>query len=140
MMRRVAIGAVGLAAMGYGLVGAVGDPSVRPVGQALSLLGAVLLHDLVFAPLALAVGVVVARYAPPALRAPLQAALVASAAVTLVALPFVGGFGRAADMPSALPLNYTRGWLLMLAAIWLTAAIAIAVRISRATTRSAADD
>jgi hypothetical protein len=124
------VAGAGVAAMGYAVAGAAGDTGVNPVGH-LAFLATVLIgHDLVLMPIALGVGVLVARYAPPWARGPAQAALYASAIVTFVALPFVIGAGRRPDDPSALPLNYTRGLLVLLAAVWAAAAVA-AVRRRR---------
>lgn len=121
MTTRLALGGLGLAAMIYALVGALGDAQVRPIGQGLTLIGAVLLHDAVLMPLVLAVGALLARFASPVIRPPIQAGLLASLAATVVAVPFVGGFGRSGDNPSVLPLNYGRGWLILLGVIWLIA-------------------
>jgi hypothetical protein len=43
-----------------------------------------------------------------------RVAVIVGAAVTVVALPFVFGFGRAPDNPSILPLNYGRNLALLL--------------------------
>ena len=51
----------------------------------------------------------------------IQAALLLSAAV-VVARPGVLGYGRTPDLPSALTRDYTRGMLILLAAIWIAAA------------------
>jgi putative copper export protein len=48
--------------------------------------------------------------------------------VTFVALPFVLGRGRIADNPSRQPLDYGRGLLVVLAAIWSVVLVAVAVR------------
>jgi hypothetical protein len=60
-----------------------------------------------------------------------QGALVVSGAVSLVALPLVGGFGGNADNPSANPLPYPRNLAIVLAVVWGTAAVVVAVRVLR---------
>lgn len=60
---------------------------------------------------------------PGRARAPVQAALIATAAVTIVALPLGFGYGRLADNPSALPRDYPLGLALVLATIWLAAGL-----------------
>jgi hypothetical protein len=82
-------------------------------------------------PAAIGVGVLVARVAPAWARGPVHAALYASAVLTFVALPFLIGAGRRQDDPSALPLHYGRGLLVLLAAVWVVAAITAAYRWSR---------
>jgi len=123
---RWVLGGVGLAAIGYAVAGAATDTGIDPVGH-LTFLATVLIgHDLILMPAAIGVGALVARYAPAWARGPAHAALYASAVLTFVALPFVIGAGRRPDDPSALPLHYGRGLLLVLAAVWVVAAVAAA--------------
>ena len=113
--------------IGYALFGAATDDGVKPLPQ-LVFLGVLLVgHDAVFLPTVIAVGAVIGRYAPVSARTVVRVALLASLAVTVVALPFVGGRGRRADEPSALPLNYGRGLVIVLAAVWLAAGVTLAV-------------
>jgi hypothetical protein len=85
-------------------------------------------HDLVVAPLVIVAGWAVARAVPASARAPVQAALVASALVALFAFPFVRGYGRVSTNPSILPRDYGSGALAVLAAVWAAAAVALAMR------------
>jgi hypothetical protein len=120
---RVGLGLLGLAVIGYGTVGLLTDPGTRPSGH-LVFLGTVLIgHDFLVLPVALTVGAVLARSTPIWMRGPLQVALYASAVVSVIALPFVIGAGRRPDDPSALPLNYGHGLLMVLAVIWVLAAV-----------------
>jgi hypothetical protein len=113
--------------IGYALYRAVTDGGIKPLPQ-LTFLGVLLIgHDAVFLPVVIAVGAVIGRYVPVSARTVVRIALVASLAVTVVALPFVGGRGRRADDPSALPLNYGRGLFIVLAAVWLAAGVTLAV-------------
>jgi hypothetical protein len=73
-------------------------------------------------PLAIGAGVLVARFAPVAIRSVIQAALFLSATLIVIALPGALGYGRTPDLPSALPRDYTRGLLILLAAVWIGAA------------------
>jgi hypothetical protein len=119
---RITLGAIGLIIMLYAAASAALDNGINPVGH-LAFLAIVLIgHDLVLLPVAIGVGWLVTRFAPAWARGPALAALFASAIVTFVALPFVIGAGRRPDDPSALPLNYARGLLVVLAAIWVCAA------------------
>jgi hypothetical protein len=109
--------------MAYSVVGALTGPSFHPLGQIAFLVAVLLAHDAVVAPLMIGAAFLLSRWLPSWIRPVVQGALIASAAVTMVALPFVLGRGKRTDIPSALPLDYTRGWLLLLAAVWLVAAI-----------------
>ena len=121
---RIVLAVAGLAVMAYAVVGVVTTDGARPLSQ-LAFLAAVLFgHDFVLLPAAIAIGAVVGRFAPGWARGPAHGALYASAVLTLIALPFILGYGRPADDPSALPLSYSRGLLVTLAVIWSVAAVA----------------
>lgn len=115
---------LGMAVAGVGLYGIVrnqgtGALDVRVRPMVTWTIGAVIVHDLVFAPLALAVGVGLRWVRPRVLRAPLQAALALTALVTLIAFPLIRGYGVRASDPSRLPLNYTVGFAALLGCIWV---------------------
>jgi hypothetical protein len=128
--RRILI-ALGTLVMAYAILGAVTDPDVRLFGVLIFLAAVLVAHDGVLSPVTIGVGALVRRFVPARLRTPVRVALVISLAVTLVALPLVLGFGRAADNPSVLPLHYGRGLLETLALIWAAAAAITAVRAAR---------
>jgi hypothetical protein len=130
---RWGLGAVGLAAIGYAMVGAVTDGGDRLIGHVLFLGGVLLVDDLVVIPLALGVGWVVARYLPGWARGAVQSGLFASAVVTAIAFPFVLGAGRLPDNPSKFPLDYGRGLVIVLGVIW--AAVGIWLALARARRR-----
>jgi hypothetical protein len=116
--RRALIGA-GLLIIVFALVGGLRDPDVRPFGTILFLAAALVLHDGIWMPAMLAVGGLITRFVPEPHRPRARIAAVTAAAVTVVALPLVLGFGRAADNPSILPLHYGRGLVVILLAIAL---------------------
>jgi hypothetical protein len=126
---RLTLATFGLAAIGYGLWSAIRSPDITASRYGGFLLLVLVLHDAVLSPVFLLAGVLVRRVIPPAVRAIAQTALIASAVVALIAAPLALGYGRIADNRSALPLNYPGGILLVLAAIWLTTLIAVAVRV-----------
>lgn len=115
---RLSLGAVGLAALAWGVWGTVNDPRANPVGAAAFALIVLFGHDLLVLPVAIGLGALLTRRAPARVRGPLQAGLFVSAVLTVVALPFIIGTGTSPDNPSALPLNYGRGLLIALAAVW----------------------
>ena len=107
---------VGGALIAFGLWGLVHAADVDLQGWAVWFGGAVILHDGVWMPCVLLVGAVTARLPHP-YRRHVQWTLMACAAVTLVALPFVLGMGTRADNPSILPLSYGRNLAIVLAVI-----------------------
>src|SRR5262249_872928 len=118
---------LGAVFIGIGVRGILADPRNTPVaGWGKWFLGGVLIHDLLFVPVVLVVAVVVVRLPLPYLRY-VQAALLVGAALTLVALPAVLGYGRLPDNPSALPLSYGRNLIALLTAIAIITAVMAAV-------------
>jgi hypothetical protein len=128
--RRVLV-AVGVLCAGYGIVGLLTDPSVALPNYARYTITVLLGHDLLVMPAAIVVGAVLTRWLPTWAKATVQGALLVTAAVTVVALPLVLGYGRRADDPSALPRDYHRGYLLCLAVIWLATAALLVWRARR---------
>lgn len=118
--RRVLI-AIGALTIAYAAAGALADPDLK-AGALLFLLGVLVAHDGILLPLAVGAGAVVGRFVPLRFRAAVQAALLASLAVTVVAFPLVLGRGRDPDNPSVLPLRYGLGLLATYAFIWTFAA------------------
>ncbi|WP_327342291.1 hypothetical protein [Streptomyces europaeiscabiei] len=122
---RVLTGAAGVALMG---VGASLLLDVRDLtGVLVWLGGAVVLHDVVIAPLVLLVGLVAVR---AGVRGPVRGALLVAGALTAVALPVLLRPGKPANS-SVLPLDYPRNWLLALVAVATVTALLMAVRGTR---------
>ncbi|MFD9137573.1 hypothetical protein ACFU6M_39090 [Streptomyces bottropensis] len=122
---RVLTGAAGVALMGFG-ASLLSD--VRDLTGALVWLGgAVVLHDVVIAPLVLLVGLVAVR---AGVRGPVRGALLVAGALTAVALPVLLRPGKPANS-SVLPLDYPRNWLLALVAVAAVTALLMAVRGTR---------
>lgn len=119
---RVLVGAAGVALMG---VGASLLTDVRELtGVLVWLGGAVVLHDMLLAPLVLLAGLVLVRGRA---RGPVRGALVVGGALTVVALPVLLRPGRRANA-SVLPLDYPRNWLIALAVVATVTALASAAR------------
>ncbi|WP_060893303.1 hypothetical protein [Streptomyces europaeiscabiei] len=122
---RMMTGAAGVALMG---VGASLLLDVRDLTGALVWLGgAVVLHDVVIAPLVLLVGLVAVRAGG---RGPVRGVLLVAGALTAVALPVLLRPGKPANS-SVLPLDYPRNWLLALVAVATVTALLMAVRGTR---------
>ncbi len=122
----------GLALMAWGIrlyLDATPDLA-RRIDLAGWLVGLDLAHDLVVAPLILGLGALVTRVTPTRLRAPVQAALIATGAVVVVGLlPLLGSAGT--GNPTIQPIDYAPSIAAVVAAIWLSAGIFAFVTRSR---------
>lgn len=123
MKLRIALGSVGVAAMGLGAV-LLASPDVREPLYVLGwLVVATLLHDALLVPLVLAIGALL----PLSLRRSARGALLTAAALTAVALPVLLRPGRPAN-PSVLPLDYGRNLLVALGTLAAVTVVWYAVR------------
>lgn len=121
----------GAGIVGYGLDGAWADRAdTRPADLVIWLAGAIAAHDALIAPAAIAVALAT-RWLPDAARLPVRLGLALSALLTLVFWPVVRGWGRSASVPSALPLDYGRNLVAVLALVWLVVGVAVVVRARR---------
>jgi hypothetical protein len=126
---------VGAGVMVYGAIGLVTDsglPGAFDVAR--WLVGADLANDAVLAPLACLVGAGIARLLPRWCRAPVQAGLLASGVLLIVAFPALRGFGRdqVPDNETVQPLDYSTGTLTALAVVWSAVAVWLVVRFASA--------
>lgn len=125
---------LGLAIVGFGLAGLtrnVQGPQLTSWGT--WVLGSLLAHDALLAPLTALLGALAARWAPPSIRSPMQAGFLISAALALIAIPVVGGWGGNPGNPTLLPDgDYWPNLLIALAAVWaVVIAVALASRRRR---------
>ena len=95
---------------------------VRPALWVRWWVAAAVVHDVVVAPLAVAVGWLVVRFAPRVVKAPVQAGLILSAVVVAVSWPALRGYGRIASNPTYLPRDYGTGLALTLGLVWAACA------------------
>jgi len=128
---RLALGMLGVAAGLYGgwsLRGVERDewPSVLAY-----LGGGVVLHDFVLAPVVVGIGVLAARLAPTAWRAPMVVGLVVWGGLTLMAVPVLGRFGALSDNPTLLDRPYLASWAVGTAVVVLAVAAAGVLRARR---------
>ena len=118
--------------MAYAVIGALGDPDMRPAGVLLFLAGVLVAHDAILLPAAIGLGALIGRLVPLGARAPVRAAGFVTLTLLVVASPLVLGLGRRPYDPSALPLPYGRGLLILLGIIWAAAiTVTVAGAISR---------
>ena len=111
-------GAVGL----FGLAGLLRDAAkTTPLVWLRWLVGLLLVHDLVLAPLVLLAGRRVRDRAPEAWRWPLQVGLVTSGVLVLASVPVLVGVGRRTQPHNAsvLPGNYPLALAVVLSVVWL---------------------
>lgn len=126
---RLLTGVIGLSLMG---VGASLLLDVRDLpGVLVWLGGAVVLHDVLIAPLVLLIGWVLVR---GGVRGPVRGALLVAGALTAVALPVLLRPGKPANS-SVLPLDYPRNWLFTMVAVATVTAFLLAVRRIRRSRR-----
>lgn len=115
----------GWAIIGYGVRGLFHHRAdTNPVELAAFVGAGVVGHDLLFAPLLLAVGVVVGRVVPVKIRALVQAAPIISGSLALFAFPLVRDYARVLHNPSSLPHNYSVNLALVIGAVWALVAVA----------------
>lgn len=106
-------------------------PESKPVALAEWILGGLLVHDLVVAPLAFVVGYATRRRLRGAARAGAQFGLIVSALILAYAFPLLFGFGRRASTATVQPQNYTLSVIVVLSAVWVVAFAVVLVRARR---------
>ncbi len=97
---------------------AIRSIDVRPALWVRWWVSAAVVHDVVVAPLAIAVGWLVVRFAPRIVKAPVQAGLIVSAIVVAMSWPALRGYGRIASNPTYLPRDYGTGLVVTLLLLW----------------------
>jgi hypothetical protein len=138
----LAIGLVlGVPLMLIGVVGILRHTAATPPSSYLRFfVGGDLVHDLVVAPIAALVAIVVLRRTPAIARGPLRAALFGSAVMVAIAWPGIRHYGRmrAPDNVSVQPLNYATSTATAVAVVWAIAALWLAIAIVRTRGKAAA--
>ncbi len=130
---RLGLGAAGVAALAWGLVLLWGlGPQLLAV--VVWLVGGIVLHDGLLAPLVIGLGLLAATRVPAWLRVPLVGLVVVLGPLTLAAVPVLGRFGARYDNRTLLDRPYWAGYL---AVAVLAALVAAAVAARR---RGAARD
>lgn len=117
---RILLAVPGLAALGYGLT-LVWDAPREDLSSALTwLIGGVVLHDGVLAPMVVGLGLVATRWLPDAWRAPVVVALVCWGSLSLLAIPVLSGEGVDRTNESLQHRPYVTSW-------WIGTAATIAL-------------
>ncbi len=118
---------IGIPIVAYGLRGVwVDSARAHPFELVRWVVGAALVHDLVFVPLVLALGVAVRWVVrDDQVRRALRVGFIVSGSLSLVAWPFIRGYGRRPAVPSLLPRNYLMGLVVYLTITWAVVACMI---------------
>ncbi len=132
-MRRWRI-VLGVAGIALGLFGigrlATQVPAASLVGLGLWLIAALVIHDGILSPLVLAIGALVALV-PPRGRRYLQAGLIMSAMVTVLAVPMIYRAGREPASKALLDQNFSGNLAVLLGVIGGATLLAYAIRVAR---------
>jgi hypothetical protein len=126
---RLLLGAAGLAGAAYGavLLLDLGTDNLR--ATVVWLVGGVVLHDAVLAPVTILAGAVLLRVGRAGVRTgPLVVAGVVLSTVTIAAVPVLGRWGARSDNPTLLDRNYVLGWV---AFVGLTVLVTLLVALAR---------
>ncbi len=104
----------------FGVGGALVDSRfTHPRSMAIWIVGCLIAHDFVLAPLVFALGRGLRRFASGADRRLLQVCLVLFGVIFLVSIPLLGRFGLRPDNPTLLPRDYSVGLVVALATVWM---------------------
>jgi hypothetical protein len=125
--------ALGLPVVAYGIRGVLVDADdTHPTELVRWVIGAAVAHDLVLAPVVLAVGWALSRLVSASVWGPVRWGLATSGILVLVAWPLVRGYGEDPTTPSLLPRNYATGLTAAIVVVWLTVLAWIGARAVRA--------
>lgn len=138
---RAGLGALGVLVAAYGgwLLLSRQDTAGN-LDALLWLAGGVLVHDALLAPALVALCWVGARLLPAVARPAAAAGLVVLGSLTLLAVPFLGGFGRdnAPDNSTLLDRDYTAGFLVLVGVVLVGVVLPVLLHTVR-TARAGAD-
>lgn len=122
----------GVAMMAFGLRGLLQVTDAAAFWSAARwFVGGNLAHDLIVSPIACVVGFLAARWLPPLVRGPAQAASFTCGVIGVVSYPLVRGYGVTPGEPSFLDRDYGTSVLALWGAVWLAAAVAVGWRAVR---------
>jgi hypothetical protein len=127
---RVALGALALASIGYGLSLLFQQPKVnRPFEVIKWAIGSDVVVDGLLIPASIAVGFVLTKVVPARARRYLQGGLIAAIGVTLIALPLIHRRGQAQPGQALLLQNYEVNLAVLLGIIAAATSLAYIARV-----------
>ena len=115
---RVLLIAAGIGIAGYGTALVVDEPRVIMFRMVVWALVGVALHDLVFAPLCVALGFAGRRLVPQKWWGPVVVAALCSVVLVMLAIPVFDKPGMRPDNLTVLDRNYHAGLWISLAIVW----------------------
>ena len=124
--------AVGGPIMGYGIIelaSNAGTPRLLQTGE--WLVGGLLAHDLVVAPLVIGLVWVIGKALPSAARTSVRVGTLATVLVLALGAPALLGYGDRPDNATVHPLDYSTAVLTSLVAVWGLTALAQGVTVWR---------
>jgi hypothetical protein len=128
---RIVLGVAGIALGLFGIGRLVTQiPVASLVGLGLWLIAALVIHDGILSPLVLVIGAFVARV-PPRSRRYLQAGLIMSAMVTVLAIPMIYRAGSEPISKAILDQNFSSNLAVLLGVIGGATLLAYAIRVAR---------
>jgi hypothetical protein len=112
---------VGWAVILAGVVGALVDSRLtHPRSMAFWIVGCLIAHDFVLAPIVFGIGKALRRITSGVERGLLQVCFVLYGVIFIVSIPVLGRFGQRPDNETLLPRDYGVGLIVTLAVVWLT--------------------
>lgn len=121
----------------FGLRGFIVDEAqTQPMDWLKWVLGGLLSHDAILAPVAIVVGWLLTRLVPVAVRGGIQGTLAVAATVVVMAYPVLRAEGREPDNPSLLPLDYGKNLAIVIAIILVAGVALTFARAARRRTRT----
>ena len=132
---RAVLGAAGVLLTAYGVWLLLSRQDLeRNLDVALWLAGGVLVHDGLLGSVVIVVSLLATRLLPAVARPAAGAGLVVLGSLTLLAVPFLGGFGRenAPDNPTLLDRDYTAGYLVLVATVIIVVVLPVLLHSLRA--------
>jgi hypothetical protein len=141
---RIALGVVGVGGILYGIIRIFTDSKdTKPLALVKWLIGALLLHDVIIAPVVVGIGWLLARYVPDRARAFVQGGLITGGLISTIGLLLIWRQGKSsAKSLSLLQQNYAAHLLILLAIVALVTLacyLMSVLRPNRTKTRSPAD-
>lgn len=128
---QIALGAAGVALAAWGVWLLVDDEIGALVSVAIWLIGGVVVHDAILAPLTVGVTVLGARFLPPAARMPATVAFVVWATCSIAFFAVLSGQGGKTGNDTILGRPYELTWLIFTVVLVVAAAVAAVIRTRR---------
>lgn len=139
---RIVMVTIGAAFLGIGAYALLSQVALDTLPNLfLWLVGGLIIHDAIIAPIVAVIGFVLSKSLPNGTRQIVQGGLIVAGVISLIALPVVIGGGKTELNPSLLPLDYSRNLLIALVIIGAITGLLVVLRLlrGRASTGSPAD-